>query len=110
MVGKGSGYASATTFGELSAPGSVCSGAPPSLDAVNKVISPKRRAARLRRLRRHGLSLRSGEVDAIVVSLPAAFVLAATKIKDGTIVGQFQAPGGEDWGVVLAKGSALTRA
>ena len=53
-------------------------------------------------------ALKSGQVDAIVLDLPTAFILTATEIKGGTIVGQFQAPGGEDWGVVLAKGSGLT--
>jgi polar amino acid transport system substrate-binding protein len=53
-------------------------------------------------------ALMDGRVDAIVVDLPTAFYLTAAEIEGGKIVGQFAAPGGDDWGVVLAKGSELT--
>jgi polar amino acid transport system substrate-binding protein len=47
-------------------------------------------------------------VDAIVVDLATAFDLTSTNLPHTTIAGQFQAPGGDNWGLLLSKGSALT--
>ena len=47
-------------------------------------------------------------VDAIVVDLATAFQLTATELPHTTIAGQFSAPGGDKWGVLLSKGSGLT--
>ena len=53
-------------------------------------------------------ALKTKRVDAIVVDLPTAFYLTAAEIPEAKITGQFDAPGGDDWGVVLAKDSELT--
>jgi polar amino acid transport system substrate-binding protein len=42
------------------------------------------------------------------VDLPTAFYLTAAEIPEAAITGQFDAPGGDDWGLVLAKDSELT--
>ena len=47
-------------------------------------------------------------MDAVVVDLPTALYLTAAQVPDATIVGQFSAPGGDQWGALLAKGSPLT--
>jgi polar amino acid transport system substrate-binding protein len=47
-------------------------------------------------------------VAAIVVDLATAFDLTSTELSHTTIAGQFQAPGGDNWGVLLSKGSGLT--
>jgi polar amino acid transport system substrate-binding protein len=47
-------------------------------------------------------------VDAIVVDLATAFDLTSTNLPHTAIAGQFQAPGGDNWGLLLSKGSALT--
>ncbi len=47
-------------------------------------------------------------VDAIVVDLATAFDLTSTELSHTTIAGQFTAPGGDNWGVLLSKGSKLT--
>jgi len=47
-------------------------------------------------------------VDAIVVDLATAFDLTSTELSHTTIAGQFSAPGGDNWGVLLGKGSKLT--
>jgi polar amino acid transport system substrate-binding protein len=47
-------------------------------------------------------------VDAVVVDLATAFDLTSTNLPHTTIAGQFQAPGGDDWGLLMSKGSALT--
>ena len=55
------------------------------------------------------LALKSGQIDAIVVDLPTAFYLADSELKHGEILGQFaESTGGDQFGIVLAKGSSLT--
>ncbi len=108
VVATGSPYARARTFSKLSDARFGVQRGTASLDAVNAVISPNRRPRVYNDSGDTVRALKSGQVDAIVLDLPTAFILTATEIKGGTIVGQFQAPGGEDWGVVLAKGSGLT--
>jgi len=53
-------------------------------------------------------ALKAKRVDAIVVDLPTAFFLTAAEVPEATIVGQFAAPGGDDWGLLLEKDSKLT--
>lgn len=56
------------------------------------------------------MALSTGEIDALVVDLPTAFAVA-NELRGGTMVGQF--PSGSDdveqFGIVLDKGSPLTR-
>ncbi|WP_062530586.1 ABC transporter substrate-binding protein [Demequina rhizosphaerae] len=57
------------------------------------------------------LALNSGQIDAFVIDLPSAFYLAAVELDGGKILGQFEdATGGDEFGFVLPKGSALTAA
>ncbi|MER5641992.1 ABC transporter substrate-binding protein [Kitasatospora sp. NPDC002227] len=55
-------------------------------------------------------ALKNGQVDALVVDLPTAFYITGAEITDATVVGQFASTGagGEQFGLVLDKGSALT--
>lgn len=56
-------------------------------------------------------ALQNGQVDAIVVDLPTAFYMTGAQIDNGVIVGQFEATSnGDDFGIVLPKGSKLTAA
>ena len=56
-------------------------------------------------------ALKGGQVDAIVVDLPTALYLVASELDDGVVVGQFaDTSGGDQFGLVLPKGSALTAA
>jgi polar amino acid transport system substrate-binding protein len=48
------------------------------------------------------------QIDAVVVDLPTALYLTAAQVPTATVVGQFEAPGGDRWGALLAKGSPLT--
>ena len=55
-------------------------------------------------------ALKSGQVDAIATDLPTAFYLAGAEIKKGVVSGQFSdSTGGDDFGIVLPKGSANTK-
>ena len=53
-------------------------------------------------------ALKNGQIDGLVVDLPTAFYVTAVQVPNGTILGQFPAvPGGEHFGMVLAKGNTL---
>jgi polar amino acid transport system substrate-binding protein len=53
-------------------------------------------------------ALKNGQVEAVAVDVPTALYVTAVQVPDATIVGQFPAPGGDQWGALLTKGSALT--
>jgi len=54
-------------------------------------------------------SLKNHQIDGLVVDLPTAFYITAAQLMGGVIVGQLAAAGSpEQFGLVLAKGSALT--
>lgn len=53
-------------------------------------------------------ALKNGQVDAVVVDVPTAFYLTAVQVTDATTIGQFAAPGGDEWGALLQKDSPLT--
>ena len=53
-------------------------------------------------------ALKNEQVDAIVVDVPTAFFLTAVQVPEATTVGQFEAPGGDEWGALLEKDSPLT--
>ena len=56
-------------------------------------------------------ALKGGQVDAIVVDLPTALYLVAAELDGGVVVGQFaDTSGGDQFGLVLPKGSPLTAA
>jgi polar amino acid transport system substrate-binding protein len=52
-------------------------------------------------------ALKNEQIDAVVVDLPTALYLTAVQVPQGTVVGQFSAPGGDQWGALMAKGSPL---
>ena len=56
------------------------------------------------------LALSNGEIDALIADLPTAFSVA-NELRDGLMVGQLPTAAGdvEQFGIVLDKGSALTR-
>jgi polar amino acid transport system substrate-binding protein len=56
-------------------------------------------------------ALKAGQVDAIVVDLPTGFYITGAELDDGKIVGQLPAvkgDTGDQFGIVLPKGSTLT--
>lgn len=54
-------------------------------------------------------ALNSGQIDAFVTDLPGAFYSAYVEVNNGVIVGQFAgSDGGDEFGLVLPKDSALT--
>ena len=79
-----------------------------SLDAVNAVIAPSKQPRVFNNSNDVVRALKNGQVDAIVTDLPTTLYLRDAVVDGSKLVGQFAAPGGDDWGAVLEKGSALT--
>jgi polar amino acid transport system substrate-binding protein len=79
-----------------------------SLDAVEEVIDPSSEPQVFNNSNDVVSALKNGQVEAVVVDVPTALYLTATQVEDAGIVGQFSAPGGDQWGALLAKGSSLT--
>ena len=53
-------------------------------------------------------ALKNEQVDAVVVDVPTAYFLTAVQVPEAKTVGQFPAPGGDEWGALLQKDSPLT--
>lgn len=81
-----------------------------SLDVINDVIKPERKPAVYQKNDFAKSALKNGQVDAIVVDLPTAFYITSAEVPEAKVVGQFETggSGGEQFGLVLDKGSALT--
>ncbi len=79
-----------------------------SLDAADEVIQPSSQPQVFSDSNDVVRAVEAERVEAIVVDLPTAFFLTAAELEDAKIVGQFPAPGGDDWGLLLEKDSALT--
>jgi polar amino acid transport system substrate-binding protein len=79
-----------------------------SLDAVDELIKPSSQPQIYNDSNDTVRALKTKRIEAIVVDLPTAFYLTAAEVPEAKIAGQFDAPGGDDWGLVLAKDSELT--
>jgi polar amino acid transport system substrate-binding protein len=105
---KGSSAADATSLADLKDASIGVQIGTTSLDAVNSEIQPSNQPKVFNDSNDVVTALKEGQVDAVVVDLPTALYLTAVQVPDATIVGQFPAPGGDQWGALLAKGSSLT--
>lgn len=107
---NGSKGASATTIAQLQELKLGAQVGTTSLDYVTNVVKPMEKPFVFNSTNDAKSALNNKQIDAIVVDLPTAYYITAAEIENSTIVGQFQADaaGGEDFGLVLAKGSALT--
>ena len=79
-----------------------------SLDAVSTSIQPSDQPKVFDDSNAVVTALKQGQVDAAVVDLPTALYLTAVEIPGASVVGQFDAPGGDEWGALLEKDSPLT--
>lgn len=81
-----------------------------SLAAVEQIIQPTAGAQVFNSNDDAKLALESGQVDAIVVDVPTAFYITGVELDGGVIVGSLPEIEGatDEWGVLLAKDSALT--
>jgi polar amino acid transport system substrate-binding protein len=79
-----------------------------SLDAARDVIKPNKDVKVFNDSNDVVTALKQNQVDAVVLDLPTAFYLTAAQVPGSKIVGQFSAPGGDQFGLLLAKDSELT--
>jgi polar amino acid transport system substrate-binding protein len=79
-----------------------------SLEAVEQQIQPSEDPEVFQTSNDVVSALKNRQVDAVVVDVPTAFYLTAVQVPDATVVGQFPAPGGDEWGALLEKDSPLT--
>ena len=79
-----------------------------SLEAVTSTVKPSRQPKVFNDSNDIVTALKQGQVDAVAVDLPTAFYLTAAQVPSAKIIGQFSAPGGDDWGALLEKDSKLT--
>jgi len=79
-----------------------------SLDAARDVIKPDKDVKVFNDSNDVVTALKQNQVDAVVLDLPTAFYLTAAQVPGAKIVGQFSAPGGDQFGLLLAKDSELT--
>ena len=80
-----------------------------SYTALRDVVKPKQTPAVYDTNDLAVQALKNKQIDGIVVDLPTAFYMTAAQLDNGKIVGQLPASGQpEQFGFVLAKGSALT--
>jgi len=81
-----------------------------SYTTITRVIKPKAKPAVFDTNDIATQALINGQIDGLVTDLPTAFYIAAASLKNGLIVGQFTPKSGsEQFGLVLSKGSALTK-
>ena len=105
---KSSGAAKATSLAELKDAKIGVQIGTTSLSAVEEEIDPSSKPEVFNNSTDVVTALKNEQIDAVVVDLPTALYLTAAQVPAATVVGQFSAPGGDQWGALLAKGSALT--
>ena len=105
---KGSPAAGATSLAELKDVTLGVQIGTTSLDAVNASIQPTTQPKVFDDSNAVVTALKQQQVDAAVVDLPTALSLTAVEIPGASVVGQFEAPGGDEWGALMEKDSPLT--
>ena len=79
-----------------------------SLEAAEEEIDPSSRPEVFNTSNDVVQALKNDQIDAVVVDLPTALYLTAAQVPEAAVVGQFSAPGGDQWGALLEKDSELT--
>ena len=105
---KGSDAAAATSLADLQDTKIGVQIGTTSLSAVEEAIDPSDKPEVFNSSNDVVTALKNEQIDAVVVDLPTALYITAAQVPTATVVGQFAAPGGDEWGALLAKGSALT--
>jgi polar amino acid transport system substrate-binding protein len=108
VVGKGSDLASASSLADLKDASIGVQIGTTSLDAVRDVVKPSNDPKVFNDSNDVVTALKQNQVDAIVTDLPTGFYITAAQVPGSKIIGQFNAPGGDSFGLLLAKDSKLT--
>jgi polar amino acid transport system substrate-binding protein len=109
LVAKGSDLEGITSLDELKDAEIGVQIGTTSLEAVNDEIDPSTEPKVFDNSNDVVSALKSGQVDAVVVDLPQAIYLRDVEVPGSSVAGQFDAPGGDEWGALLAKDSDLTQ-
>jgi polar amino acid transport system substrate-binding protein len=105
---KGSPAASATSLADLKDVSIGVQIGTTSLDAVSASIQPNEQPKVFDDSNAVVTALKQDQVEAAVVDLPTALFLTAVELPNASVIGQFEAPGGDEWGALLEKDSPLT--
>jgi polar amino acid transport system substrate-binding protein len=105
---KGSDAAGATSIADLKGAAIGVQIGTTSLSAVEDTLEPDSKPEVFNSSNDVVTALKNEQIDAVVVDLPTALYITAAQVPTATVVGQFAAPGGDQWGALLAKGSPLT--
>jgi polar amino acid transport system substrate-binding protein len=108
IAAKGSPAADATSLADLKDATIGVQIGTTSLDAVNASIQPSEQPKVFDDSNAVVAAIKQDQVDAVVVDLPTALFLTAVELPNASVVGQFEAPGGDRWGALLEKDSPLT--
>ncbi len=108
VAAQGSDAAGATSLDDLKSANIGVQIGTTSLEAVQDEIDPDNDPQVFDTSNDVVQALRNGSVDVIVTDVPTAFYLTAVQVPPATVVGQFAAPGGDQWGALLQKDSSLT--
>ncbi len=100
--------ANATTLAELQEAKLGAQVGTTSLDFITEDIQPTQQPMVYNDTNDAKSALEAGQIDGIVVDLPTAYYVTAVEFDNAKIVGQFPAQeGGEEFGLLMAKGSPL---
>jgi polar amino acid transport system substrate-binding protein len=106
---KGSPIAAAASIADLKSAKLGAAVGTTSLTALTDLIAPTTKPGVFNNNDDAVLALKNKQIDGLVVDLPTALYLAAAEIDNGTIIGQLaDSTGGDQFGLVLQKGSTLT--
>lgn len=105
---KGSDAAKATSLADLQDAALGVQIGTTSLEAAEEEIEPSSRPEVFNTSNDVVQALKNEQIDAVVVDLPTALYLTAVQVPEASVVGQFSAPGGDQWGALLEKDSELT--
>lgn len=108
VAAKGSEAAEATSLADLKDAKIGVQISTTSQEAVEEQIDPSSEIQVFNNSNDVITALQNGQVEAVAVDVPTALYVTAVQVPAATIVGQFPAPGGDEWGALLAKGSSLT--
>ncbi len=108
IVDNNSPYAHATSLSDLKSAKFGVQIGTTSLQAVTSEIKPTQQPDVFNNSNDVVSALKIGRVQAIVTDLATAFDLTSTELPHTTIAGQFNASGGDNWGLLLSLHSRLT--
>ena len=108
IVRKGSPYEGKTSLADFAGASIGVQVGTTSLDAVTNLVKPSAQPKVFNNSNDVVAAFKQKQVDAIVTDLPTALYLTAVELENGVVAGQFNAPGGDEWGALLQKDSELT--